>query len=259
MSSYIQTASNNLSPAIITQTIFPQRPSRAILFTSVVALGLSIPWLINNYRRFIELGNYSITKKPVGYLVAMALKPFGRETQSTAMYDKNPDKEHWLRDPDTIPERRGDRPQIGWHFAPHRQINKFSSPEIQQRLAAFFNARVDANPTLVEMAASPHEKVHPGIIIHPSIPSPHKVAEKSLREIAHLHPVKDYSIHATLAPQDCKVVIERGWGERHPLSSIILPKEYVLIYTPRDEEELEVVERIIIAAIGYNTNTRDVK
>jgi hypothetical protein len=74
-----------------------------------------------------------------------------------------------------------------------------------QRLVALFNARVDANPTLVEMAPSPHERVHPGILIHSSIPSPHKVAEKSLREIVHIHPVKDYSLHVSLAPQDCKL------------------------------------------------------
>jgi hypothetical protein len=54
-------------------------------------------------------------------------------------------------------------------------------------------------------------------------------------------------------------VIERGWGERHPLSGKILPSEYLLIYAPRDEEELGIVERIILAAIAYNTNTRDVK
>jgi hypothetical protein len=52
--------------------------------------------------------------------------------QSTAMYDQDPDRELWLKDPDSIPERRGDIPKTGWHSAPHRQINKFPNREIQQ-------------------------------------------------------------------------------------------------------------------------------
>lgn len=38
-------------------------------------------------------------------------------------------------------------------------------------------------------------------------------------------------------------VIEKGWGERHPLSGVVsvLPKEYLILYAPRDEEELQVV------------------
>jgi hypothetical protein len=133
MFSYTRMATNNLSPTIVAfQTYFARHPSRAILLTSLAALGLSTSWLIDNYRKFVDLGDYFITNKPIGYLLAMALKPFGRETQSTIMYDQNPDKEVWLKDPGTIPERRGDRPKTGWHSAPHRQINKFPSAEIQQ-------------------------------------------------------------------------------------------------------------------------------
>lgn len=133
MFSYTRIATNNLSPTIVAfQTYFTRHPSRAILLTSLAALGLSTSWLIDNYRKFVDLGDYFITNKPIGYLLAMALKPFGRETQSTIMYDQDPDKEVWLKDPDTIPERRGDRPKTGWHSAPHRQINKFPSAEIQQ-------------------------------------------------------------------------------------------------------------------------------
>lgn len=55
-------------------------------------------------------------------------------------------------------------------------------------------------------------------------------------------------------------VIERGWGERHPLSGTpVIPKEYLLIYAPRDQEELDVVERVFVASIGYMTGHRDAK
>jgi hypothetical protein len=57
-------------------------------------------------------------------------------------------------------------------------------------------------------------------------------------------------------------VIERGWAERHPLSgvskAIPLPKEYLLVYAPTDDEELDIVERIMSASIAYMTNRRKV-
>lgn len=56
-----------------------------------------------------------------------------------------------------------------------------------------------------------------------------------------------------LHPDDAKVVLEKGWGERHPLSKggwmrRFVPREFVLVYAPRDEAELRVVGRIIEAA-----------
>ena len=58
------------------------------------------------------------------------------------------------------------------------------------------------------------------------------------------------------------IVIENGWGERHPLSgsSVIgLPKEYVGIYAPRDEEELLVAEKILVASVRFMTGRTDVQ
>lgn len=66
-----------------------------------------------------------------------------------------------------------------------------------------------------------------------------------------------------------KKVIEANWGERHPLdgSKFIerfikdasLPNQYVLVYAPRSEEELEVVMRIVRASIAYMTGSDDVR
>ncbi|SJK99819.1 uncharacterized protein ARMOST_03130 [Armillaria ostoyae] len=72
----------------------------------------------------------------------------------------------------------------------------------------------------------------------------------------------DHLLHVVLAPQDCKQVIEKGWCERHPFSSarrvISLPKEYLMIYGPRDDEELAIIGRILKAGVGYMTNNREV-
>jgi len=41
--------------------------------------------------------------------------------------------------------------------------------------------------------------------------------------------------------------------------SHLLAKEYLTIYTPRDDEELKIVEAIVRASIGYMTGSRDVQ
>jgi hypothetical protein len=46
-------------------------------------------------------------------------------------------------------------------------------------------------------------------------------------------------------------VIEKGWGERHPLAGVRLnlPDTYLMIYAPRDTSELEVMQQLVRAAI----------
>lgn len=79
------------------------------------------------------------------------------------------------------------------------------------------------------------------------------------REITHIHQNTDYSAHVILAPKDALKVIQSGWGQLHglagvkPLGRKLLPKEYVLLYAPRDDDEIEVLLGIVKASIGYMT------
>ena len=44
-------------------------------------------------------------------------------------------------------------------------------------------------------------------------------------------------------------VIANGWAERHPLAGKHgLPSNIVMVYGPRDEQELEVVEELLRAS-----------
>jgi hypothetical protein len=61
-----------------------------------------------------------------------------------------------------------------------------------------------------------------------------------------------------------KKVINMGWGQRHPLDGVeftrrifgwTLPKEYIMVYCPRTDEELQIVMEIVKASAGYMTNT----
>jgi luciferase-like monooxygenase len=68
-------------------------------------------------------------------------------------------------------------------------------------------------------------------------------------EFAHLHPLSDGSLHLVLPPDVVDDVIENGWAERHPLAGRHgLPTNIVMVYGPRDDDELTVVEDLLQAS-----------
>lgn len=73
--------------------------------------------------------------------------------------------------------------------------------------------------------------------------------------MCHVHAF-DGSLHVELHPEDAKVVIDKGWGERHPLAigwRTFLPEGYMLLYAPRTAQEVEVLMKIVGAGMGWAT------
>jgi len=71
------------------------------------------------------------------------------------------------------------------------------------------------------------------------------------REFAHIHP--DGSLHVTLDPQRAREASERGWAEPHPIAREIGIEGMVLLYTPLDETELDVVFGLIVDSYNFIT------
>jgi hypothetical protein len=112
------------------------------------------------------------------------------------------------------------------------------------------------NSAHVVVRTSVLEKSGDAILIADHISTPHSIAGKTKREIAHLHAgvgSGDWSMHMCLTPVDCKEVIKKKWGERMTLAGSLVPHEYLMIYSPRTREELEVVKSIVNAAIMFMT------
>jgi hypothetical protein len=67
-----------------------------------------------------------------------------------------------------------------------------------------------------------------------------------------VHP-SDGSTHMILSASDAKTVIDRGWGERHPLAGVLpgLPETNLLIYPPRTAGELAVAARIGWSGVAH--------
>jgi hypothetical protein len=72
------------------------------------------------------------------------------------------------------------------------------------------------------------------------------------REFAHLHPSPDQSLHVTLPERRAREAIRAGWAEFHPLvEEGRLPPTVVMIYAPRDEDELAVVSGLVRESYQY--------
>lgn len=73
------------------------------------------------------------------------------------------------------------------------------------------------------------------------------------REFAHIHPSPDNgSMHVQLPREAALEVIEKGWGESHYLvTQGFRPLGLVLVFSPRDDEELEAIKSIVGKSYEY--------
>ena len=73
------------------------------------------------------------------------------------------------------------------------------------------------------------------------------------REFAHIHPHPDNgSMHIQLTAEDAREVVEKGWGENHYLvDQGQLPVGLVLVFSPRDDTDLEILKTIVQRSYDY--------
>lgn len=68
------------------------------------------------------------------------------------------------------------------------------------------------------------------------------------------------SVQLTLPPDWGQELLDRGWATIHPLARYLagaLPPQSLILYAPRDPDELEVAWRSLQAAHGYARGTID--
>jgi phospholipase/carboxylesterase len=78
------------------------------------------------------------------------------------------------------------------------------------------------------------------------------------REFAHIHPLPEGSMHLALPPHLVEDAIAKGWAEQHPVARMgMIPRTIVMLYGPRDGEELEIVWSLVQASHEFAraTNT----
>jgi phospholipase/carboxylesterase len=135
--------------------------------------------------------------------------------------------------------REGERPETT-PTNPHTQLSQNAPPELQERVFGLAGS-------LDGVVVGPSGVSVPGArAFHLPAAGEAFGAFMVGREFAHIHPASDGSLHMVLAPDVVQDVIENGWGERHPLAGQYgLPGNIVMVYGPRDEDELAVVEDLV--------------
>lgn len=146
----------------------------------------------------------------------------------------------------TLPVRRGERPRTSGPM-PNIQLEQLGSPEFQARLMARFYALPDVEERRT-IVSDPRARA---MWLSDGVPVGTPDAFLAGREFGHFHPW-DRSMHIVLPPDLARAAVEAGWAEVHPAARIVgVPENRLMLYGPRDEDELEVVFGLLVEAYRY--------
>lgn len=147
-----------------------------------------------------------------------------------------------------LPTREGDRPRTT-PSNPHTQLDQQpTDPRVVEELAR----RAFALPGVVEEPSGISVPGARALVLADGEPTGPSEAFLIGREFAHLHPSPDHSLHAMLPLNVADAAIDAGWAESHPVALRgLIPRTAVMLYAPRDDAELEVIETLVKASHDY--------
>lgn len=150
----------------------------------------------------------------------------------------------------SLPIRPGSKPQTTAQL-PHSQLDQHGPDSVIDALHAWCFALpdIDNEESGISVPGSRAMVVKPG---GPCNPGAFMVG----REFAHIHPAPDNgSMHLMLDAEDAQAVIDAGWGESHYLvTQGRMPMGLVMVFSPRDDAELEAVKAIVARSHAYAMN-----
>ncbi len=151
-----------------------------------------------------------------------------------------------------IPNREGERPKTT-NTNPHEQLTQNPSAECHQlfKEKLFCFDEVSRRPSLISVPGAE--------ALWLSEDKPCNCTDGFMigREFAHIHPAYDGSLHMALSAEDFQTVIEKNWGEQHPLAGGgLIPETIALVYAPRNIEEMDIVMQIVNASLKNATATK---
>ena len=145
-----------------------------------------------------------------------------------------------------LPERRRPRP-FTQQAMPHTQIGIQPVPEINTELfkRCYSLPDVQNRPTVISVPGAR------ALWLREDLPLAHPEVIARGREFAHIHP--DGSLHVALPPERARDAVEKGWAEPHPLAKYMDIEGMVLLYTPLNMDELDVVFGLILDSYNFVT------
>ncbi|KAI1202098.1 hypothetical protein F5X97DRAFT_252918 [Nemania serpens] len=232
-----------LSASLILAIQFFQPATVALL----IGLATAVLFVHNDYRNFINLGPGGTPSTFVGYVRINWLKLWAlRDPFDPLPPDPTAQPARGILPRKPLPYRCGPRPHVVG-IAPQRQVNQFGSRDCYLALRRILENHGLAHAEQMGIGTSCFEKHGLGLFAR------YPVNNTCQGEICHVHN-SDHSLHLNLHPDDAKEVIQKGWGQRHPLTSrsfllkMPVPRQFTMVYAPRTRDELKVVCQIIEAA-----------
>ena len=146
----------------------------------------------------------------------------------------------------SLPSRLGAPPSVT-EGIPHIQQDQTSSPEVMEALATW----AFSLPSIVEL---PSAASLPGARALTLVDDLQANDEAMIvgREFAHIHANPGAgSLHLRLPADEASVVIDAGWGVWHPFALEGSMPGLIMVYAPRDADDLEVIKLIVGASVEY--------
>jgi hypothetical protein len=152
-----------------------------------------------------------------------------------------------------FPIRRGTRPATTDN-EPHEQLDQLGPEELYHEL----KQRCFALPGVTEMDSLISFPESRALILDKDgavgPPEAWVWSENDLYEFAHIHPFPDSSMHLNLPLEVAVVAISGGWAEPHALIwQGFTPAQSVMVYSPRDEQDLESVWSLVEESFNFAT------
>jgi hypothetical protein len=235
--------------------------NKQLLTGLAVALGAFplLSYSISCYRGWLELGQGGLPRNVAGWLVNVAMHLVARlDTRTPVPYTLEGTKALWgsagnasyFDDKLPPPPRAGERPDVPSYVAPQRQTTEQGSQDMVDTIKSYMAALATQNPDIFQLKPSGLEGPSQDALWLADGVSMPAYLKATKGEV--MHPHGEGSIHAVLSLPDSAKAIELGWAEFHKLSGRVVPLGYVLIYAPRNDQELKVWKKFVIASARFN-------
>lgn len=151
----------------------------------------------------------------------------------------------------SLPQRTGPKPETTSSL-PHSQVTQHGPNDVIDKLHAWCFSLPDVNNEKSGISV-PGSRA---LVLHEGTECNHD-AFMIGREFAHIHPHPDNgSMHLQLPAAEAQDVIDAGWGESHYLvTQGKWPMGLIMVFSPRDDDELETVKTIVSRSYEYATGS----
>jgi hypothetical protein len=209
------------------------------------------------YERWIALGPGGLPHTLEGFRTLQRLDKMLRSGLDTSQLQSSIGKAGDIATLKDLPARQGQRPTVAPFAIPHRQTDQHNTEAVRERQKQVFDEVVMQNSDVVHFQTSYFETHNQAVFLNKPAEGNQTAVPDTKGEIGHIHPT-DGSMHFSLSPRDATEIVAKGWGELHGLAGQVyapgkrLPATYMMVYSPRSEDEVAVMRRILEAAIRFS-------